>query len=103
MSEGNVAHCVKEGIDAHIAVGRDKHGLTSTEEHEPRDDESEAWAEMRAKLATREGKELYSRRKVIVEPVFGQIKEPRGFRRFSLRGLPKVRREWTLVCLVHNL
>ena len=47
--------------------------------------------------------ELYSRRKVIVEPVFGQIKEPRAFRRFSLRGLGKVRREWTLVCLCHNL
>jgi hypothetical protein len=40
---------------------------------------------------------------VIVEPVFGHIKEPRGFRRFSLRGVVKVRAEWTLVCLCHNL
>ena len=53
--------------------------------------------------ATEAGRQLYSRRKVIVEPVFGQIKEPRAFRRFSLRGILKVRCEWTLVCLVHNL
>ncbi len=37
------------------------------------------------------------------EPVFGHIKEPRGFRRFSLRGVVKVRAEWTLVCLCNNL
>ena len=42
-------------------------------------------------------------RKAIVEPVFGQIKEWRGFRRFSLRGLDNVRGEWKLVCLTHNL
>jgi hypothetical protein len=40
---------------------------------------------------------------VIVEPVFGQIKEARGFRRFLLRGLAKIRGEWCLVCLTHNL
>ena len=46
---------------------------------------------------------MYARRKVIVEPVFGQIKEGRGFRRFLLRGLNKMRGEWSLVCLTHNL
>ena len=46
---------------------------------------------------------LRSLRKSIVEPVFGQIKGARGFRRFSLRGLEKVRGEWRLVCLTHNL
>jgi len=46
---------------------------------------------------------VYARRKTIVEPVFGQIKEARGFRRFLLRGLTKVRGEWRLVCLTHNL
>jgi hypothetical protein len=49
------------------------------------------------------GKALYARRKVIVEPVFGQIKEARGFRRFLLRGLDNIRGEWRLVCLTHNL
>ncbi len=38
-----------------------------------------------------------------VEPVFGQFKERRGLRRFLLRGLAKVRAEWTLWCLTHNL
>jgi len=58
---------------------------------------------MAAKVRTSEGKALYARRKVIVEPVFGQIKEARGFRRFLLRGLEQIRGEWRLVCLGHNL
>ena len=58
---------------------------------------------MAAKVRTSAGKALYARRKVIVEPVFGQIKEARGFRRFLLRGLEKIRGEGRLVCLGHNL
>ncbi len=58
---------------------------------------------MTRKLRTEEGKALYARRKAIVEPVFGQIKGSRGFRRFGLRGLAKIRGEWRLVCLTHNL
>jgi hypothetical protein len=103
MSSDNVKYCAGEGIDAYIAVGRDKHGQDTGAEKRSGDDESETWATMRAKLATEQGKKLYSRRKVIVEPVFGHIKEPRGFRRFSLRGVFKVRGEWTLICLCHNL
>jgi hypothetical protein len=58
---------------------------------------------MAAKVRTPEGKALYARRKVIVEPVFGQSKEARGFRRFLLRGLQKIRGAWRLVCLGHHL
>ena len=58
---------------------------------------------MAAKVRSPVGHALYARRKVIVEPVFGQIKEARGFRRFLLRGLAKIRGEWRLVCLTHNL
>ena len=58
---------------------------------------------MAAKVRTPAGKALYARRKVIAEPVFGQIKEARGFRRFLLRGLENIRGEWRLVCLTHNL
>ena len=58
---------------------------------------------MRRKLATKAGRAMYSRRKTIVEPVFGQIKEARGFRRFLLRGIAKVRGEWSLISLTHNL
>jgi hypothetical protein len=88
------------GFDPSIAPGRQKH-------HEP---EAEAHAapttvkeRMAAKVRTPAGRALYARRKVIVEPVFGQIKEARGFRRFLLRGLPNIRGEWRLVCLTHNL
>lgn len=58
---------------------------------------------MREKLKSSVGRATYRRRKAIVEPVFGQIREARGFRRFLLRGFAKVRAEWTLVCLTHNL
>ncbi len=62
-----------------------------------------AMKQMQAKLKTPAGRAVYARRKAIVEPVFGQIKEARGFRRFLLRGLDKIRGEWRLVCLTHNL
>ena len=58
---------------------------------------------MRRKLKTKASKAVYSARKAIVEPVFGQIKQARGFRQFLLRGLAKVRGEWALVCLTHNI
>ncbi len=58
---------------------------------------------MAAKVQTEAGQKLYSRRKVIVEPVFGQIKGARGFRHFSVRNLEKMNGEWQLVCLTHNL
>jgi Transposase DDE domain len=46
---------------------------------------------------------VYARRQVIVEPVFGQLKEVRGFRRFLLRGLQKIRGAWRLICLTQHL
>ena len=57
---------------------------------------------MAAKGRTPEGRAVYARRQVIVEPVVGQSKEARGFRRFLGRGLAKIRGEWRLVCLPHN-
>ena len=83
-----------------MATGRQKH---HTPEAEASDAPATAKKRMAAKVRTPEGKALYARRKVIVEPVFGQIKEARGFRRFLLRGLAKIRGEWCLVCLTHNL
>lgn len=59
--------------------------------------------DMREKLRSEAGTDLYRRRKTVVEPVFGQIKEARGFRQVSFRGLEAVREEWQLVCLTHNL
>ena len=59
--------------------------------------------QMRAKLQTPAGRAIYARRKTLPEPVFGQIKEARGFRRFWLRGVRNVRAEWAMICLTHNL
>jgi transposase len=103
FSEANVNDAAATGIDLYIATGRDKHvdpaetatgdvpsGATSRER-------------MRHKLRTEAGRAVYKMRKAIVEPVFGQIKERRGFRRFSLRGKQNVGSEWRLVCAVSNL
>jgi hypothetical protein len=59
--------------------------------------------QMRHKLQTAAGQAVYTWRKAIVEPVFGQTKEARGFRRFSFRGLTKVAAKWDLISLTHNL
>jgi transposase len=58
---------------------------------------------MRRKLQTKVGAYVYSKRKTVVEPVFGQIKQARGFRQFLLRGLKKVQGEWAIICLTHNI
>jgi transposase len=88
------------GFDPYIATGRQRHHGSEAEASAP---PATAKERMAAKVRTPDGKALYARRKVIVEPVFGQIKEARGFRRFLLRGLQKIRGEWRLVCLGHNL
>jgi transposase len=90
FSETNIEYLEGEEIDSYVATGRDKHGDPKKER-------------MARKLRTKKGRETYSKRKAIVEPVFGQIKEVRGFRRFSLRGLGNVMSEWDLICLTHNL
>ena len=60
-------------------------------------------SQMREKLATQQGKARYALRQTTVEPVFAQIKETRGIRRFRLRGLFNVTWEWKLICATHNL
>ena len=60
-------------------------------------------ARMREKLKRGGWRSPYRLRKQIVEPVFGQVKQAMGFRQFLLRGLTKVRAEWSLVCTAHNL
>ena len=55
------------------------------------------------KLQTKAGKAVYAARKCVVEPVFGQIKQARGFRNFLLRGFTKIKGEWALLCATHNI
>jgi transposase len=99
-SEAAVTALETLGFDPYIATERQRHHVPQAEAPEtPRTGQER----MAAKVRTPEGKALYARRKVIVEPVFGQIKEARGFRRFLLRGLVAIRGEWRLVCLTHNL
>ena len=88
------------GFDPYIATGRQQHHVPQAKVPET---PATVQERMAAKVQTPAGKALYARRKVIVEPVFGQIKEARGFRRFLLRGLATIRGEWRLVCLTHNL
>ena len=88
------------GFDPYMATGRQRHHAAAAEVVET---PTTAKAHMAAKVRTAEGRALYARRKVNVEPVFGQIKEARGFRRFLLRGLANIRGEWSLVCVTHNL
>jgi transposase len=95
-----------QGIDLHVATGKQKHGETSksvSEDPIHSGPELTLRERMKRKLKTEVGRNLYRMRKAIVEPVFGQIKEWRGFRRFLLRGVRKVRAEWKLICLTHNL
>jgi len=98
LSEANLAALADRKIGAYIATGRAKHpdkakrattGLRSKA--------------MRDKLRRAGWRSRYRLRKQIVEPVFGQIKQARGFTQFLLRGVEKVKAEWALICTGHNL
>jgi transposase len=104
FSEWNVTDASVKEVDLFVATGRDKHGsIAETSSDPPPAGDASPKESMRHKLRTEAGRAVYKMRKAIVEPVFGQIKELRGFRRFSLRGKQNVSREWRLVCAVSNL
>lgn len=101
-SEANLKELSRRHVKAYLATGRQKHG-TSSATGAPRAQLNGRVAEMRQRLRQGGHRSRYRLRKHTVEPVFGQIKEARGFRRFLLRGLEQVRGEWSLLCTVHNL
>jgi hypothetical protein len=104
FSEDNLTDKELESIALYIPPNRIKHSTKTDVPKIGRIPKNIKSADrMRRKLSTTKGKSIYARRKCIVEPVFGQIKEARGFRRFSFRELEKVKSEWNLVCLVHNI
>ena len=104
FSESNIAYFQDEKIDEYIATGRLKHSEQPPPAPRGRIPKNATTKErMARKLRTVKGRGTYKKRKHIVEPVFGQIKEGRGFRRFLLRGLQNVSAEWDLICLTHNL
>lgn len=102
-SEVNAKLCADQGIDAYIATGRLAHGQPPPPKRGPMPKDADVKARMDRKLRSKAGTAIYARRKAIVEPVNGQIKEARGLRRFLLRGLEKVDAEWHLIAATHNL
>jgi hypothetical protein len=103
FSESNVTDAQLQGIDLLVVPDRQKHGEIRPATTGPPQPDASVAERMRHKLRTAEGQAVYKLRKAVVEPVFGQIKEGRGFRRFLLRGLGKVQAEWQVICATHNL
>jgi hypothetical protein len=88
--------------DAYIATGRQKHGTADAGGERDAKPGTKTLA-MQQKLRDGGFTGPYRLRKQTVEPVFGQIKQARGFRQFLLRGLDNVQAEWSMICAVHNL
>ena len=106
FSADNVEACEKAGVVPVIAMGRQPHYLPLSERFAPAPEapkEPTPVEAMAHRLKTAAGRALYALRKQTPEPVFGIIKSVLGFRQFSLRGLDKVRGEWSLVTMAWNL
>jgi len=104
FSQANVDYAAANHVEPLISPERTKHGdkpAPVPRGRIPKD--MSVMDRMRRKLKTKIGKKIYSKRKENVEAVFGQIKDARGSRSFLLRGLAKVRAEWNLICLTHNV
>ena len=106
FSADNVEACDKAGVTPVIAMGRQPHHPPLSERFAPAPEapkEPTPVEAMAHRLKTAAGRALYALRKQTPEPVFGIIKSVLGFRQFSLRGLDKVRGEWSLVTMAWNL
>jgi transposase len=103
-SDGNLEYLEEKEIEGFVATEKQKHGERDEPcKRGPLPKDASRVERMERKLKTKVGAAVYARRKCIVEPVFGQIKQARRFRQFLLRGLEKVRGEWALICMTHNL
>ena len=106
FSEANVNACDQAGMAPLIAMGRERHHVPWRARVAPAPsapDPPSPLAAMTHRLATPQGRRDYALRKQTPEPVFGIIQSVMGFRQFSLRGLAKVRGEWSLVTLAWNV
>src|SRR5258707_1323171 len=97
-SEANLEALEAHGIDGYVAPGRAKHPTAANGKIG-----GPLTQRMRKKIDDGGFETPYRLRKQVVEPVFGQIKQARGFRQFLLRGVEKVRAEWALIFTTHNL
>jgi Transposase DDE domain/Transposase domain (DUF772) len=97
-SEANLSALAERKVGAYLATGRAKHPASVK-----RKITGPLTKAMRDKLKRAGWRSRYRFRKQTVEPVFGQIKQARGFRQFLLRGIENVKAEWALICTAHNL
>jgi transposase len=103
-SKANLLALARRRINAYIATGRQRHGTAAAvAQHGNKTKPGSLLARMTEKLKRAGRRSRYRLRKQVVEPVFGQVKQARGFRQFLLRGLDKVKAEWALICTAHNL
>jgi transposase len=103
-SEENLKYLAKKRIAGFLATEKQKHDAQRAPcQRGPLPKGASRVQRMQRRLETKAGAAVYALRKTIVEPVFGQIKQARGFRQFLLRGLGKVRGEWALICMTHNI
>jgi transposase len=103
-SDANLQYLEQKKITGFVATDRESYRDRSQPgPRGPLPKEATRVDHMRRKLQTKVGAAIYCKRKTVVEPVFGQIKQARGFRQFLLRGLEKVKAEWAIVCLTHNI
>jgi transposase len=103
-SDANVVAISATPIEAYISTRKQSHGERPGPcPRGPLPATATPTDRMTRKVQTKAGAAVYAARKAIVEPVFGQIKQARGFRQFLLRGLEKVQGEWSLVCTTHNI
>ena len=103
-SDANVTAIADTPIDAYISPRKPKHGERPGPcPRGPLPKTATIVDRMSRKLHTKAGAAVYAARKGIVEPVFGPIKQARGFRQFLLRGFEKVQGEWSLGCTTHNI
>ena len=103
-SDENLKYLAKKKLEGFVATEKQKHGQRNPPcPRGPLPREASRVERMQRKLETKAGAAVYATRKFIVEPVFGQIKQARGFRQFLLRGIEKVRAEWALICMTHNI
>ena len=97
-NEADLVALEQRGIDAHVALGREGKAQAAVDRHK-----RPATHRMGEKLAGEKGRAQYAKRKWLSEAPNGWVKEVLGFRRFSVRGVEKVRGEWHLVCLALNM
>ena len=95
---------LKQFIGDHCSICVLKNACTKAKKRIiSRDPREHLMEDMRKKLRTEDGKELYQERMSTVEPVFGQMKQNRGFTEFLLRGKDKAKVEFLIMCIVHNI